>query len=102
MDRDSKDSRWGGDAQIHPSMILLRENASFFYFILERGCNVTMAESSLTTLIDIDIDDGIDDDIEHEGDEKWNAFVDGKNGFFYGISSRRVSRQVQSSRQILD
>ena len=61
--RDSKDSRWGGDAQIHPSMILLRENASFFYFILERGCNVTMAESSLTTLIDIDIDDGIDDDI---------------------------------------
>jgi hypothetical protein len=41
-----------------------------------------MAESYLTTLIDFTID----------GDHKWLAFVDGKNGFFYGIpfNARRV------------
>ena len=39
-----------------------------------------MMESSLTTLIDIG------DEIE--GDEKWSAFVDGEDGFFYGIPSR--------------
>jgi hypothetical protein len=39
-----------------------------------------MAEPSLTTLIDI------------EGDSKWSSFVDGNNGFLYGIPSnaRRV------------
>jgi hypothetical protein len=41
-----------------------------------------MMEPSLTTLIGDEI----------EGDDKWSAFVDGKNGFFYGIPSnaRRV------------
>ena len=41
-----------------------------------------MTESSLTTLIGDEI----------EGDNKWNAFVDGGDGFFYGIPShaRRV------------
>ena len=44
-----------------------------------------MAEPSLTTLIDIG-------DGEIQGDHKWIAFVDGKNGFFYGIpfNARRV------------
>ena len=39
-----------------------------------------MAEPSLTTLIEI------------EGDSKWSSFVDGNNGFLYGIPSnaRRV------------
>jgi hypothetical protein len=43
-----------------------------------------MTESSLTTLIDIG------DDIQ--GNCKWSSFLDGKNGFFYGIPShaRRV------------
>ena len=43
-----------------------------------------MAESSLTTLIDID--DGI------QGTQKWSTFVDGKDRFFYGIpyNARRV------------
>jgi hypothetical protein len=43
-----------------------------------------MAEPSLTTLIDIG------DEIQ--GDCKWSAFVDGEDGFFYGIPSnaRRV------------
>ena len=43
-----------------------------------------MAKSYLTTLIDIG------DDIQ--GRHKWSAFVDGKNGFFYGIPfmARRV------------
>ena len=43
-----------------------------------------MAESSLTTLIDID------DEIQ--GHVRWWDFVDGKNGFLYGIPShaRRV------------
>jgi hypothetical protein len=41
-----------------------------------------MAESSLTTLIGDEI----------EGDHKWSTFVDGKNGFLYGIPycARRV------------
>ena len=41
-----------------------------------------MVESYLTTLIDFTID----------GDHKWSAFVDGEDGFFYGIPSnaRRV------------
>jgi len=42
-----------------------------------------MAESSpLTTLIGDEI----------KGDEQWSAFVDGKNGFLYGIpfNARRV------------
>jgi hypothetical protein len=49
-----------------------------------------MAESSLTTLIDIG--DDIHDEIEHGGGGRWSAFVDGKNGFFYGIPAhaRRV------------
>ena len=38
-----------------------------------------MAESSLTTLIDIG------DEIQ--GTMKWSTFVDGENGFFYGIPS---------------
>ncbi len=44
----------------------------------------TMRLPSLTTLI------GIGDEIK--GDLKWSSFVDGKNGFFYGIPSdaRRV------------
>jgi hypothetical protein len=43
-----------------------------------------MAESSLTTLIDIG------DEIQ--GGERWSEFVDGEDGFFYGIpsSARRV------------
>ena len=43
-----------------------------------------MAEPSLTTLIDIG------DEIE--GGMKWSAFVDGGDGFFYGIpyNARRV------------
>jgi streptogramin lyase len=43
-----------------------------------------MTEHSLTTLIDIG------DEIRRYG--KWSAFVDGKNGFFYGIpnNARRV------------
>jgi hypothetical protein len=42
----------------------------------------TMTESSLTTLIGDEI----------QGGEKWSDFVDGKNGFFYGIpfSAHRV------------
>ena len=41
-----------------------------------------MTDPSLTTLIGDDI----------EGDDKWWNFVDGKNGFFYGIpfDARRV------------
>ena len=41
-----------------------------------------MAESSLTTLIGDEI----------QGHGKWNDFVDGGNGFFYGIprNARRV------------
>ena len=41
-----------------------------------------MTETSLTTLIGDDI----------QGDLKWSAFVDGGDGFFYGIpfSARRV------------
>jgi len=41
-----------------------------------------MAEPSLTTLIGDEI----------QGRQKWNTFVDGKNGFFYGIpcNARRV------------
>jgi hypothetical protein len=51
-----------------------------------------MAESSLTTLIDIDIDTDTDIDDEIQGEMKWSSFVDGKNGFFYGIPyyARRV------------
>jgi hypothetical protein len=43
-----------------------------------------MTEPSLTTLIDIG------DEIQ--GDQKWNVFVDGGDGFFYGIPwcARRV------------
>ena len=43
-----------------------------------------MTEPSLTTLIGDEI----------QGDHKWSTFVDGKNGFFYGIPSdaRRVVR----------
>jgi hypothetical protein len=46
-----------------------------------------MADSSLTTLIDID-------DAEIEWNRKWLDFVDGKDGFFYGIPSnaRRVMK----------
>jgi len=46
----------------------------------------TLTEPSLTSLIGITIGDGI------QGDEKWCDFVDGKNGFFYGIpyNARRV------------
>ena len=49
-----------------------------------------MTESSLTTLIDIG--DDIHDEIEQGGGGRWSAFVDGKNGFFYGIPAhaRRV------------
>ena len=45
-----------------------------------------MTEPSLTTILGITIGD------EMEGDHKWWDFVDGKNGFFYGIpfSARRV------------
>jgi hypothetical protein len=39
--------------------------------------NQIMAESCLTTIIDFTID----------GDHKWSAFVDGGDGFFYGIPS---------------
>jgi hypothetical protein len=48
----------------------------------------TMTDSSLTTFIDTDIDIG--DRIL--GDMKWSSFVDGGDGFFYGIpcSARRV------------
>jgi hypothetical protein len=47
-----------------------------------------MTDSSLTTFIDTDIDIG--DRIL--GDMKWSSFVDGGDGFFYGIpcSARRV------------
>ena len=56
-----------------------------------------MTEPSLTTLIDIG------DEIQ--GYSKWNAFVDGKNGFFYGIpynARRRVVKFNPGCRQILD
>ena len=45
---------------------------------------------SLNTLIDIDIDIG--DDIQRRLFCKWSTFVDGKNGFLYGIpcDARRV------------
>jgi hypothetical protein len=45
-----------------------------------------MTEPSLTTLIGDEIEEMI------EGGDKWSSFVDGKNGFFYGIpfNARRV------------
>jgi hypothetical protein len=42
----------------------------------------TMRLPSLTTLIDIDIGDEI------QGYDQWSSFVDGGDGFFYGIPSR--------------
>jgi hypothetical protein len=41
-----------------------------------------MAESSLTTLIGDDI----------QGEYKWSAFVDGEDGFLYGIPSHARRR----------
>ena len=54
-----------------------------------------MAESSLTTLINID------DDLQ--GHDKWSEFVDGGDGFLYGTPyDATPCRQVQSPRQIIN
>jgi hypothetical protein len=44
-----------------------------------------MTEPSLTTLIGDEI----------QGDDKWSSFVDGKNGFFYGIPYNAARRVVK-------
>jgi hypothetical protein len=50
----------------------------------------TMTEPSLTTLLDITSGhDGI------RGGDKWWDFVDGKDGFFYGIPSNARRRVVK-------